>query len=100
MKRWVESHSPAQIKEANRARTLLSKKLNGDAKTNKRNARYKAIPDERLPKGPISSYMLFSMNRQASGDFRSIAIAERGKLIGKEWAALTADEKKVCPTLF
>ncbi len=42
--------------------------------------------------------MLFSINRQASGDFRHIAVAERGKLIGKEWAALTEGEKKVCLT--
>lgn len=78
----------------------MSKKLNGKTKTNKLNARYKPIPDERIPKAPISSYMLFSMNRQASGDFQHIAVAERGKLLGKEWAALTADEKKVCLPLF
>lgn len=46
-------------------------------------------------KRPASSYLQFSINRQASGDFRNIPVSERGKLIGKEWKALSESEKKV-----
>ena len=39
--------------------------------------------------------MLFNINRQHSGDFQNISIPDRAKLIGKEWQALTAEEKSV-----
>ena len=41
------------------------------------------------------SYILFAKNRQESGDFKNIPVVERGRLIGKEWRALSSDEKQV-----
>lgn len=97
-KRWVESHSPEQIKQANRARNQLNKKFPpkpADGK-HQRHAKFSQIQDERQPKQPMGSYILFAKNRQESGDFKNIAIPERAKLIGQEWRALTLAEKQVC----
>ena len=98
LKAWVESHSPEEIKRANRARSALNRKYAG-RKTKRPRVLFPTIPDERAPKRTLSSFMLFNKNRQASGDFKDIAIPERGKLIGREWAALTEGEKKVCQPL-
>ena len=57
--------------------------------------KYSQIKDERAVKRPASSYIQFSINRQASGDFKNISVGERAKLIGKEWKALSESEKKV-----
>lgn len=46
-------------------------------------------------KRPVSAYIQFSINRQNSGDFKNIAIAQRAKLIGQEWKALSESDKKV-----
>lgn len=89
-KRFVESHTPEQIQLANRARHQLRRKLNV-----KGTSKYSQIKDERAVKRPASSFIQFSINRQASGDFRNIPVAERAKLIGQEWKALSESEKKV-----
>jgi hypothetical protein len=39
--------------------------------------------------------MLFNISRQKSGDFKNIAVSERGRLIGQEWNVLSEDEKAV-----
>lgn len=46
----------------------------------------------------MTPYIQFSVNRNASGDFRNIAVSERAKLIAKEWKALSEGEKKVSLT--
>ena len=89
-KRWVESHTPEEIQLANRARHQLRRKLNL-----KGTRKYVQIKDERAVKRPASSYLQFSINRQASGDFRNIPVSQRAKLIGQEWKALSESEKKV-----
>lgn len=89
-KRWVESHSPEEIKLANSARKKLRKV--DDKKSPKK---WSAIEDERLAKRPVTSYVHFSISRQASGDFNNIKIGERAKLISQEWKALDAEEKQV-----
>lgn len=60
-----------------------------------KNGRYANIKDERHVKRPTSPFLHFSINRNASGDFRNISLAERAKLIGQEWKALDESEKKV-----
>ena len=47
---------------------------------------------------PVGPYMQFSINRNASGDFKHIGVIERAKLIGQEWKALNESEKKVSTT--
>jgi hypothetical protein len=88
----VESHTVEQIRLANNARTQLRRQLKDQVKGT---TKYSPIKDERLVKRPASQYIQFSINRQASGDFKNISIAERAKLISQEWKALNAGEKKV-----
>ena len=95
-KAWVESHTPDQIRIANNARNLLRRKLAGKLKGNAKPGHTQLIVDERQVKRPQTAWSFFFAERQASSDFKSIAIAERAKLIAGEWKALSADEKKVC----
>ncbi|KAK4506682.1 hypothetical protein PRZ48_000415 [Zasmidium cellare] len=91
-KKWVESHSADEIQQANSARGTLRRKLEKDRP---RNAQSKWLPihDERAVKRPVPPYTQFTMNRNASGDFKGIALAERSKLISQEWKALSEQEK-------
>lgn len=59
--------------------------------------KWRHIVDERAPKRGMTPYLAFNVNRRASGDFNGITIIEGAKLIGQEWKALSADEKKVRP---
>ena len=91
-KRWVESHTPDQIQEANSARRQLRRKYptaKGKA------AKWPAIHDERAVKLPLSAYQQFVSNRLNSGDFKNIPPVERMKLIAQEWNALNVSEKEV-----
>jgi hypothetical protein len=90
-KRWIESHTRAEIKLANTARRALRSR--GIYKPS--HAFCRLIEDEREPKRPLSPFVLFSMSRNQSGDFKHIAVTERAKLIGQEWRALSEDEKAV-----
>lgn len=73
---------------ANKARKAL-KRL-----TKKTNA-FPPLRDERLVKGPVSSYMRFNNERMNSGDYKLMKLRERSVLIAKEWRELGASEKKV-----
>jgi len=88
-KRWVESHDVNEIKLANLARQKLRRSL--DAKGAKK---WPAIKDERQVKRATTSYVQFSVSRQASGDFTHIKIGERAKLLSQEWKALSDEEKQ------
>ena len=44
----------------------------------------------------IHAYVYFFQSRQQSGDLRGLKATEAAKLVGREWKALTASEKKVC----
>ncbi|SMR44613.1 unnamed protein product [Zymoseptoria tritici ST99CH_3D1] len=90
-KRWVESHSAEEIRLANNARQQLDKKYRTDK--GKQSA-WPLIKDERAVTRPVSAYLHFSNNRQASGDFRNIPVTERVALIAKEWKELSESEKK------
>lgn len=90
-KQWLSSYTPKQIKEANNARQALkraSKKAGGHKQFNH-------IQDSRLVKQPTSAYSYFLVERNASGDFSGMKIAEIGGLMGREWKALSASDKKV-----
>ena len=88
--KWVESHSPLVIAGANNARRALARKL----KSPRREA---LIPDERIPKRPLSAYLLFNKDRYASGDLKHIdTLAARNNLVKDEWNALRESEKQVC----
>jgi hypothetical protein len=91
-KKWLESHTPAQIRDANNARNQLraQAKAEGTKKT------YQHLKDDRLVKQPLNAYGFFLKDRVASGDMRGMRITEIGQLVGKEWRALPAAEKKVC----
>lgn len=93
-KKWVESHSADEIQQANNARSTLRRKLEKDRPKGKR-SKWAPIHDERAVKRPVNSYAQFALNRNASGDFKGITLAERSKLIAQEWKALSDQEKSV-----
>ena len=90
-KKWVQSHSPLNIKAANNARRQMTKK----AKANGKKKHYKPIRDDRIVSRPMNAYSYFFKERNDSGDFNGMAVAERGKLVGQEWKKLSAAGKKV-----
>ncbi|CAK7198293.1 hypothetical protein SEUCBS139899_000953 [Sporothrix eucalyptigena] len=84
-KAWVESHTAAQVADANRART----QLNRIAKT-----KHRVIQDARLPKRPTSSFSLFTKERWATGEFSGRALAEAARSLAAEWKNLPAHERQ------
>lgn len=89
-RQWIESHTPAIIHEANLARLRL-KRLGVNAPQ---------LQDHRQVKGLRVSYNFFYQERMQSGDLRGLKIGEGAKLLGREWKALSASEKKVCRSMF
>lgn len=85
-KKWVESHTPDQIRLANNARRLLAKKTG---------KKHPTIPDERAPKKPRNAYFLFTADRWATGDLKGIPVTKSTTRLLEEWANLSANEKKV-----
>jgi hypothetical protein len=88
-KEWLTSHTPAEIEKANQARRLLWRR------SGKTSQKLKLIKDDRLPKRPGSSFMLFAQERQRSGDLKHISLGETGKLLGQEWKELSDGDKQV-----
>ncbi|TVY46107.1 Non-histone chromosomal protein [Lachnellula subtilissima] len=86
-KKWVETHTPEQIRDANNARSMLKRKLG-------KHHAYPPITDPRLPKRAASAYLFFVKDRFTSGDFKGISIVEATRLIAAEWKALAAGERK------
>ncbi|KAF2798644.1 hypothetical protein K505DRAFT_346420 [Melanomma pulvis-pyrius CBS 109.77] len=92
-KDWVESHTPEEIRVANRARATIRRRHKAaGGKTVP--AHTVKIHDEREVKAPRLPFLRFSIERRATGDFKNIAIPDASKLIGKEWHALTESEKQ------
>ena len=90
--KWVESHTPEQIRSANLARRLIKRR--GLFKTSPR-----LIVDPRRVVGPVQPHIAFYQERQASGDLRGIPLRESVVASMKEFRALSASEKKVSATL-
>lgn len=88
-KKWIDSHTPEEIRLANNARNLLKKKakINGSAK-------FALLEDPRIPKRTATPYALFSAERWKSGDFKGIKIPDAAQLISKEWKELSPSQRK------
>jgi hypothetical protein len=90
----VESHSAEEIRLANLARKQLEKKEG--PKEKRAGKKWPLIKDERAVTRPATPFILFAVNRHASGDFKHIAVTERLRLISREWKELSESEKEVC----
>ncbi|KAI6346192.1 hypothetical protein MCOR25_010991 [Pyricularia grisea] len=96
---WVESHTPAQINEANKARTRLSRVFN--VKRVGKSVVAKKIKDDRIPSAPLSAYLIFVQNKMKQAGFSSET--NSGKLkashvmsgVAAEWRSLSDTERKV-----
>lgn len=91
-KRWVDSRSFEEIQIANRARRALQRR---ETKPKGVRTKWPIIEDERQPKQNMTAYTFFVSSRAKSGDFQNMKIVDVAPLIGKEWAALSEDEKAV-----
>ncbi|PNS16204.1 High mobility group protein B3 [Sphaceloma murrayae] len=87
-KRWVESHTPEEIRLANVARIALRRAL----KT-KNTTKWSAIKDERDVKKPAPPFLRFCAERKLSGQHPG-SMTEQAAESGKVWKALSDDEKK------
>lgn len=95
-RRWIESHTPAQIHESNRVRALLIKRTSKAEKAGSRKTRVPVkLQDDREVKQCKTSYIYFHTERFKSGDFKGIIAPEAARRIGREWKELSAAEKKV-----
>lgn len=96
-KKWLAQFTPAQVKDANAARRLLSTRwAEKNNKTKKNIRKFPTIQDDRLVKHPKSAYIYFNIDRQQSGDFHKMTIRESATLIGREWKQLDEASRKVC----
>ncbi|KAI9816391.1 MAG: hypothetical protein M1832_005058 [Thelocarpon impressellum] len=86
-KKWIESFTPDQIREANNARRRLKRLLN-------RPQSYHLIKDERQPKRALSPYVHFYLSRVESGDLKHMSVGDRSRLVRDEWKGLTDAEKQ------
>lgn len=92
---WVYSHTPEEIKDANKARAKLRVKL-PLSKSGRRKSHTLRIPDDRAVKQPRTPFVRFVMDRHTTGDFKGITLSNASKLLAAEWKALSVSEKKVC----
>jgi hypothetical protein len=90
-KRWVELHSPEQIRQAQAARRRLKQLVVRKKGSNA----FSPIHDERQVKRPATAFSQYLSDRYASGDFKSIGFGESAKLITSEFKALSQGEKTV-----
>ncbi|PVH87230.1 hypothetical protein DL98DRAFT_510091 [Cadophora sp. DSE1049] len=90
-KKWVESYTPDQIRIANNARRALRLLVTKGAKNIKH---YRPIKDERQPKRASTPMAVFLKDRWDSGDFKGIKLPDAGRLISKEWEALSASDRQ------
>lgn len=101
-KRWIESHTVAEIRAANNARIRLRKiwetKATSEGKAPAGSSqRFTAkLHDERAAKLPVRAHSFFLQDRYASGDMKGLKLGDAVKLINNEWKALSASEKQVC----
>ncbi|KAF1840981.1 uncharacterized protein K460DRAFT_347492 [Cucurbitaria berberidis CBS 394.84] len=94
LRAWIHSYTPEEIRIANNARAALRRKLAGTPTKRKYPAHTSKLHDDRHVKKPASAYLLFNLDRYASGDLKGIKTTDAAKLVGNEWKALSAGEKK------
>ncbi|KAL4952367.1 hypothetical protein BDW69DRAFT_167890 [Aspergillus filifer] len=80
--RWVQSHTPHQIYEANRARRQLSRLKGGKKVT--------LIKDDRLVKRPTSAWIYYFMEKR---DANAATVAGESKAVASEWRSLSESQK-------
>ncbi|KAG8165374.1 hypothetical protein KVR01_005649 [Diaporthe batatas] len=79
-KTWVESHSPVEIEQANKARRRLKREFNTKASPLK-------LHDDRLPKRPSNNAYCYFIKARHSG-------AGLSRELASQWKTLSAAEKK------
>ncbi len=94
-RRWLQSYTPLQIKEANNARDQLKRNAKAAGKPA---TKLQHLKDDRLVKQPANPYAMFVQDRVASGDLRGMQVSEYGRLLGREFKEMSASEKKVSNT--
>jgi len=87
--KWVESHTPEEIRLANNARRALRRIASKTSKT-----RLPLISDSRQVKRPLQAYAQFVQERFKSGDFQGIPVKEVGGRLATEWKTLSTGEKQ------
>ncbi|KAF1821058.1 uncharacterized protein K489DRAFT_382094 [Dissoconium aciculare CBS 342.82] len=90
IKKWIKSHSAAEIGLANKARARLNR-LYPTGKGSR--AKYPAIPDERLPKRPLSAWTIYYGEHAASRS--SGSVKERINTVLSDFKQLTSAERSV-----
>ncbi|KAJ5098967.1 hypothetical protein N7532_005968 [Penicillium argentinense] len=85
---WLKSHTPLEIRTANYARKALQREPSVRKS-------YPPLKDDRLPKRPLNAWLLFLMDRRASGDFKHMTVKDSTSHISGEWKQLTDAEKNV-----
>ncbi|KAM0803894.1 hypothetical protein BDR22DRAFT_960490 [Usnea florida] len=81
---WIESHTPMVIHQANLARRHLTRL----------GVKTPVLKDERQVAGNRSAYAFFTQSRFKSGDYKNMKVTVAGGLAGREWKALTDEQKK------
>ncbi|PLB43936.1 hypothetical protein P170DRAFT_514233 [Aspergillus steynii IBT 23096] len=88
--KWVKSHSPVEIRNANRARRTLTRLLaNG-----RRTSRFNLLEDDRLVKRPKTPFVFYYQERTGAGDFKHMQLPDMMRLIREEYNGLTPSEKQ------
>jgi hypothetical protein len=53
------------------------------------------LQDNRIPKRPLSDYVLFTRDRWATGDLKGLGVSDSAKLLWKEFRELPESERQV-----
>ncbi|KAK6544442.1 hypothetical protein TWF694_001137 [Orbilia ellipsospora] len=88
---WLRKQNPADIKVAN----LAALRLNTYYEAKGKKARQHTLSDDRLPKHPLSSYILYSREALRKPEFINIKPnVEKVRQVAAAWRALSESEKK------
>ncbi|PYH46198.1 uncharacterized protein BP01DRAFT_391039 [Aspergillus saccharolyticus JOP 1030-1] len=88
MNKWIQSYTPAQIRDANAARHKLHK-------LEKKRSRLRLINDPRLVSRPAPPYVIFSRIRtEEDPELKNLPFVERSRAIAAQWKELASEEKK------
>ncbi|OJK00445.1 hypothetical protein ASPACDRAFT_60272 [Aspergillus aculeatus ATCC 16872] len=86
---WIKTFTPAQIRDANKARRKLVKL------TGKRQSKLALIDDPRLVARPLHPYAHFTKTRiHEDPHIASLPMSERSPRLSAEWKALAPEERK------
>jgi hypothetical protein len=94
-KKWINSHTPEEIRLANNARNLLKKHEVAKGVLKKGSHKFTSLEDPRIPKRPIQAWTQFATTRWNSGDLKGIKVGDATRQILKEWKELSPSQRKV-----